>query len=247
MSADPQRDRMPPSARGGQRATPPATPQRPRIGWWLVVFFVGLLVVNYYLGSRATQGPSRVRIPYSPFFLQQVTNGNVAGITSKGTAIQGQFKKPEAFGNSHVTTKFKTEIPAFADTKQLAHLLQSKGVEVNAQPLDTGAPWWENLLLGFGPTLLFVGLLVLLMRRAGNVQNVLGQFGRSSARRYQAGGDKVTFEDVAGVEEAEQELIEVVDFLKNPDKYRRLGGRIPHGVLLTGPPGTGKTLLARAV
>ena len=85
------------------------------------------------------------------------------------------------------------------------------------------------------------------MRRAGNVQNVLGSFGRSSARRYQPSGDKVTFADVAGIDEAKEELSEVVDFLRNPDKYRRLGGRIPHGVLLSGPPGTGKTLLARAV
>src|SRR5438128_99200 len=115
------------------------------------------------------------------------------------------------------------------------------------RPLDPGSPWWAPLLLGFGPTLVLILLLVLLMRRAGNVQNVLGQFGRSSARRYQPGGDKVTFEDVAGVEEAESELVEVVDFLRHPDKYLRLGGRIPHGVLLTGPPGTGKTLLARAV
>jgi len=186
-------------------------------------------------------------VPYSPFFLNQVTSGNVDGITSKGTAIQGQFKKPTTYDGERETTKFKTEIPAFADTKQLSHLLQEKGVVVNAKPIDNGVPWWENLLLGFGPTLLFIGLLVLLMRRAGNVQNVLGQFSRAGARRYQPTGDRVTFEDVAGVEEAEQELVEVVDFLKSPDKYRRLGGRIPHGVLLTGPPGTGKTLLARAV
>jgi cell division protease FtsH len=85
------------------------------------------------------------------------------------------------------------------------------------------------------------------MRRAGNVQNVLGSFGRSRARRYEATGDRVTFADVAGIDEAKAELSEVVDFLRNPDKYRRLGGRIPHGVLLSGPPGTGKTLLARAV
>jgi cell division protease FtsH len=247
MSADPQQGPSP-SGRGGQGPTPPATSPRPRTRWWwLAVFFVGLLAINYYLGSRATQGPSRVRVPYSPFFLNQVNGGNVEGITSKGTAIQGQFKKPTTYNGERETTKFNTEIPAFADTKQLSHLLQTKDVVVNAEPLDTGVPWWENLLLGFGPTVLFVLLLVLLMRRAGNVQNVLGQFGRSSARRYQPTGDKVTFEDVAGVEEAEQELIEVVDFLKNPGKYRRLGGRIPHGVLLTGPPGTGKTLLARAV
>jgi cell division protease FtsH len=85
------------------------------------------------------------------------------------------------------------------------------------------------------------------MRRTGNVQNVLGSFGRSSARRYQPSGDKVTFADVAGIDEAKEELLEVVDFLRRPEKYRRLGGRIPHGVLLSGPPGTGKTLLARAV
>jgi cell division protease FtsH len=125
--------------------------------------------------------------------------------------------------------------------------LQKNGVVVNAQPLDTGAPWWQNLLLGFGPTILFVFLLVWLMRRAGNVQNVLGTFGRARARRYQPSGDKVTFADVAGIDEAKQELSEVVDFLRHPDKYRKLGGRIPHGVLLSGPPGTGKTLLARAV
>ena len=251
LSADPKRTAPPqpppPSVRGGQPATPAKTPRRPRITWWLFVVFASLLVVNYYLGTRATQGPTRVRVPYSPFFLQQVNAGNVDGITSKGTAIQGQFKKPTTYDGERETTKFKTEIPAFADTKQLSHLLQEKGVVVNAKPIDNGVPWWENLLLGFGPTLLFIGLLVLLMRRAGNVQNMLGQFSRAGARRYQPTGDQVTFEDVAGVEEAEQELVEVVDFLKHPDKYRRLGGRIPHGVLLTGPPGTGKTLLARAV
>ena len=118
---------------------------------------------------------------------------------------------------------------------------------VNAEPLDTGAPWWQNLLLGFGPTILFVFLLFWLMRRAGNVQNVLGSFGRSRARRYQPSGDRVTFADVAGIDEAKAELTEVVDFLRHPEKYQKLGGRIPHGVLLSGPPGTGKTLLARAV
>jgi cell division protease FtsH len=247
MSTDPNRVGQSPPGSGPRRPVPPALQQRPRRAWWLLTFFVSLLIVNYYLGSQATQATPRVRVPYSPFFLTQVRAGNVAGITSKGTAIQGTFKQAETYGTSKSTTKFETEIPAFANTDQLSQLLQSKSVIVNAQPLDTGAPWWENLLLGFGPTLLFIGLLVLLMRRAGNVQNVLGNFGRSSARRYQPGGDKVTFEDVAGVEEAESELLEVVDFLRHPEKYRRLGGRIPHGVLLTGPPGTGKTLLARAV
>jgi cell division protease FtsH len=90
-------------------------------------------------------------------------------------------------------------------------------------------------------------LLFWLMRRAGNVRNVLGSFGRSSASRYQPTSDRVTFDDVAGIDEAKAELSEVVDFLRHPDKYQKLGGRIPHGVLLAGAPGTGKTLLARAV
>ena len=100
-------------------------------------------------------------------------------------------------------------------------------------------------MFGFGPTVLLIGLLVLLMRRGG--RGALGSFGRSRARRYQASEQRVTFDDVAGIEEAEGELTEIVDFLKDPQRYGRLGGRIPRGVLLSGPPGTGKTLLARAV
>ena len=211
------------------------------------MFGLVLLAINYYAGSRATQAPPRVRVPYSPFFLQQVTDGHVVSITSKGTAIQGTFSKAERYHGSKATKSFQTEIPAFADTNALSQLLQRKRVIVNAVPLDTGAPWWENLLLGFGPTLLFLALLFWFMRRAGNVQSVLGSFGRSQARRYQPSGDRVTFADVAGIDEAKAELSEVVDFLRSPDKYQRLGGRIPHGVLLAGPPGTGKTLLARAV
>jgi cell division protease FtsH len=213
----------------------------------LLALFAALLVVNFWFGSRATKGPERVRVPYSPYFLTQVRDGNVAEITSKGTAIQGTFKEKQAYSGSKPTTRFKTEIPAFADTKSLSQLLQRKAVVVNAKPLTSNGPWWESLLLSFGPTLLFIGLLVLLMRRAGGVQNALGAFGRSRARRYEPVPGRVTFDDVAGIDEAKDELSEVVDFLRSPEPYRKLGGRIPHGVLLSGPPGTGKTLLARAV
>ena len=211
------------------------------------MFAVGLLVVNVVVGSLAMRGETRVRVPYSPFFLDQVDAGHVEEITSKGTAIQGTFTEPQRYGDSQPAAEFETEIPAFADTDALSLLLERNGVVVNAEPLDTGTPWWQSLLLWFGPTILLVALVALLLRRAGRMQNVLGSFGRSRARRYQPSGDRVTFEDVAGVEEAEAELVEVVDFLRNPEKYRRLGGRIPRGVLLAGPPGTGKTLLARAV
>ena len=224
---------------------PPTRRFRPRIAW--IVFFVAVLAVNIYFSTQATQPASRVRVPYSPFFLQQVQAGHVKSIVSTGPAIQGTFTRPESYAGSSTTTQFSTEIPQFADTNSLSRLLQKRGVVINAEPMDTGAPWWESLLLSFAPTILFVLLLFWLMRRAGNMQNVLGSFGRSKARRYQPSGDRVTFADVAGIDEAKQELSEVVDFLRNPGRYHKLGGRIPHGVLLSGPPGTGKTLLARAV
>ena len=235
----------PPSPRGSSPSPPQRFGFRPNRRW--IMFAIGLLLLNFYLGSRATQPTARVRVPYSPYFLGQVSAGHVKEITSKGTAIQGTFTQKQQYAGSKPTTNFQTEIPAFANNDALSDLLQQKGVVVNAQPLDTGAPWWQNLLLGFGPTLLFIFLLVWVMRRAGNVQNVLGSFGRSRGRRYQPSGDRVTFEDVAGIDEAKAELTEVVDFLRHPEKYRKLGGRIPHGVLLSGLPGTGKTLLARAV
>src|SRR5215217_4069133 len=235
----------PPEPRGSL----PNPPQRPRFGFsprW-IVFVLALLALNLFISSRAMGPESRVRVPYSPFFLQEVKTRNVDEITSKGTDIQGTFKKEVTFKDSKPTTRFRTEIPAFADTDELSQLLQKNDVTVNAEPLETGTPWWQTLLFGFGPTILFVVLLFWLLRRAGNVQNALGSFGRSRARRYAPSGDKVTFADVAGIDEAKDELSEVVDFLRRPDKYRKLGGRIPHGVLLSGPPGTGKTLLARAV
>src|SRR2546425_433649 len=244
--ADQQKDASPPPAPRGSSPTSPRQPRFRLSARW-ILFALALLGLNFYLGSRATQPPSRIRVPYSPFFLEQVREGHVKEITSKGTAIQGTFTQKVRYDGSKPTTRFRTEVPAFADNNALSRLLESKGVVVNAEPLDTGAPWWENVLLGFGPTLLFIGLLFWVMRRAGNVQNVLGSFGRSKARRYQPSGDRVTFADVAGIDEAKAELTEVVDFLRNPEKYRRLGGRIPHGVLLSGQPGTGKTLLARAV
>jgi cell division protease FtsH len=238
-------EKSPPAPRGSS----PTPPRRPRFGLsprW-IVFFVVLLGVDLFITSLLMGPESRSRVPYSPFFLQQVQTGNVEEITSKGTDIQGTFEKQVTFEDSDPTTRFRTEVPAFANTDELSQLLQANEVTVNAEPLDTGAPWWQTLLFGFGPTILFVLLLFWLFRRAGNVRNALGAFGRSRARRYEPSGDKVTFADVAGIEEVEDELREVVDFLRNPDKYRKLGARIPRGVLLSGPPGTGKTLLARAV
>ncbi len=249
MSTTPAPQTTKSAPRSGATRDPREGTPRPRfrLSWRLTAFILALFALNYWAGTRATQSPSRIRVPYSPFFLNQIAAGHIAAITSKGTAIQGTFKVAESYAGSAKATLFETEIPAFADTNALSQLLGHAHVVVNAQPLTTSTPWWESVLVGFGPTLLFLGLLFLLIRRAGSMQGMLGAFGRSRARRYEPTGTRVTFADVAGIDEAKSELSEVVDFLRRPERYERLGGRIPHGVLLSGQPGTGKTLLARAV
>ena len=145
---------------------------------------------------------------------------------------------------------FATELPAFADPG-LEALLLANGVEISAEPIDQGNTFL-SLLGSFAPALLIIGLYVWMFRRAAKQGGGLGGgllgIGKSSAKRFdQAQEGRVTFEDVAGIDEAENELVEIVDFLRNPPKYTRLGGTAPKGVLLIGAPGTGKTLLARAV
>ncbi|MEA2437974.1 MAG: cell division protease FtsH, partial [Thermoleophilaceae bacterium] len=234
---------MPPQKPPGLRAL------GPRFIWFVVI----LLALNLWISSLIPSGHDRIRVPYSPTFLTQVKRGNVKSISSTGTTIQGEFQHefryPPTGKGSKVSRLFNTEVPTFANTDALTAALQSGNVQVNAKPAEQGRSFLANLLLGFGPTLLLVGLFIWFARRAarqGAGGGLMG-FGRSGARRVEPSEQTVTFEDVAGIDEAKQELTEIVDFLRNPDKYRRLGGRIPRGVLLSGPPGTGKTLLARAV
>ncbi|MDX6656977.1 MAG: cell division protease FtsH [Solirubrobacteraceae bacterium] len=215
---------------------------RPRLGRRLLIFFGVLLVFNWLSVLVFAPGKTeRVSIPYSPTFLQQVQAGNVKSISSKGETIQGDFRS-----QFKKNTRFDTEVPTFANTDQLSQLLEQHKVEINAKPVTSDRSLLATILLSFGPTLLFIGLLVMLMRRA-QPGGLMASLGRSKARRGEDAEQRVTFADVAGIDEAEDELVEIVDFLKHPDKYRRLGAKIPRGVLLSGPPGTGKTLLARAV
>jgi cell division protease FtsH len=223
---------------------------------WFLWFVLGLIALNWLsvLLFQPSSTPPRVTVPFSPVFLQDVEGGQVKSISTKGDTVEGTFtskvRYPPTDKNATPTTEFKTEIPSFWNGSELSALLKSKGVQIVAKPATSSPSLLAELLLGFGPTLLIVGLFVLLARRAakaGGAMGALGNFGRSRARRVDPEKIRVTFDDVAGIDEAKRELSEIVDFLRDPERYSRLGGRMPHGVLLSGAPGTGKTLLARAV
>ncbi|HTU96231.1 MAG TPA: ATP-dependent zinc metalloprotease FtsH [Solirubrobacteraceae bacterium] len=242
-----------PDGRGLPEQHKPSPPHRLR-GFW--IFVIVLLAINW-LSVLLFQpgGETRVRIPFNQYFLKQVQESKVKSITTTGNTVDGTFTAKEKYPaddkDAVATTLFETEVPTFWNHDSLTTLLEDHNVQVNAKSTATHTSVLAEILLGFGPTLLLVGLFVLLARRAqaagGGGLGGLGNFGRSQARRVDPEKIRVTFDDVAGIDEAKAELTEIVDFLKTPERYQKLGGRMPHGVLLFGPPGTGKTLLARAV
>ena len=235
----------------------------PRRMW---LWFLAILFINYLLVRSLFPGANEpVTVPYT-LFKSEVGKRNVQSIYSRGATITGRFIETVTFPAPGETTQkangertdrpsrevrtFTTTLPAFVDPGLEVYLIEHD-VEISAEPIDEGGNPIFTLLFGFGPALLLIGFYVWLYRRAqqqgGGMGGAIAGIGRSRARRYDQEDGRVTFEDVAGIDEAENELVEIVDFLKDPAKYTRLGGAAPKGVLLIGAPGTGKTLLARAV
>ena len=261
----------PPQNAAQQPKLPRAMTLPPRKYW---PWFLLVLLINYLLVSYLFPQPNApVTVPYT-VFREEAGKENVTAIYSRGTTIQGRFHAavtwptPEEVKQAGQTPPrtaldrrllppprtsvyFDTELPAFFDRDLESFLIQHK-VEISAVPIQQGGLW--NTLLLFAPALLIIAFYVWMYRRMAGQGGGAGMggifgIGRSKAKRYDATdpANRITFNDVAGIDEAEAELVEVVDFLKAPDKYTRLGGTAPKGVLLIGSPGTGKTLLAKAV
>ncbi len=230
--------------------------------WWLIL----LALIIWNLVTFWPQSQPEAELSYSGF-LDQVMQNHVASVTIHESQIKGEFSEPQAIPASDLTTAsvtptpsgtgntdnsnpvlysgFTTIFPESVGDPQLLPVLKAHDVSIQAEPAST--PWFIVLLSNGLPILLMLGVLYWMGRQAAQNQKGVFNFGQSKARQYEENREDVTFEDVAGADEAKRDLQEVVDFLRHPKKYHELGARIPRGVLLVGPPGTGKTLMARAV
>src|SRR5579864_5215389 len=232
-------------------STPPKpNPKPPRqTGSWIRIAV--LAGISLYLVVLLTPfftklgGPARADISYSQL-KTEIDKGNVSDLTLSGQDGQGDVHAAVTGSNGVTSTQFDTTVPADPGLTDpaLYAAIESNHVNLTIKP-DTGG--LTNLLFTYLPFIFLIGLWIWFIRRSGQATQGIFSFGRSRARLQQPGTPKTTFNDVAGVEQAIYELQEMVDFLRDPQKFQKLGGRMPKGVMLIGPPGTGKTLLARAV
>ncbi|MGL4494500.1 MAG: ATP-dependent zinc metalloprotease FtsH [Beijerinckiaceae bacterium] len=199
---------------------------------WVVIFLLVLALVTLFQ-SPSQRGDSRA-IPYSQM-IDDAEQGRVDSITVSGQEVTGTYKDGQVF------TTYAPFDPGMVER------MRQKGVKIQAKPQSSDTPWFIALLVNALPFLIFIGMWIFLSRQMQNGAGRAMGFGKSKAKLLTEAHGRVTFEDVAGIDEAKEDLQEIVEFLKDPQKFQRLGGRIPRGVLLVGPPGTGKTLTARAV
>ncbi len=228
---------------GKERRRPPL-PQ-----WGAVVLWVLLVCTAVFFAIHLGNWMNAIEIPYSDF-LAYVDQGRVATVRIEGQMVRGEFRQPTNVTDvdGRVRTKvraFRTYLLPFTEDNQLREKLLTAGVRVITVP---ERPSFWNMLSFWLPAILLIAFFFWMMRRARDVDApFINSFTKSPAKRYQPSNVRVTFNDVADLEHAKQDLQEIVEFLRNPERFQRLGGQIPKGVLLMGPPGTGKTLLARAV
>jgi len=209
---------------------PPMNPKHKNLALWIVIGLFMILVINLF---NVPTNPLEQEMVYSDF-VSAVDRGEISEVTIKENAISGRKKDG---------TQFRTYAP---DNSGIIAQLQKQQVRITVRPADK-SPWYVTFLLSWGPMLLIIALWIFFIRQMQTGGNRAMSFGKSRAQLLTEDKKKVTFADVAGVDEAKVEVQEIVEFLKDPPKFQKLGGRIPKGVLVVGPPGTGKTLLARAI
>jgi cell division protease FtsH len=206
----------------------PMNPFYKNLALWMVI---GLIVILLFQLFQQNQSP-RGEIVFSDF-LKKVESGEVREVTLKGNNVSGRLSDGSSFRTFT------------ADYPDLVRSLKDRGVKIDVKPPDTNS--WLAIVLQWVPMLLFIGVWIFFMRQMQGGGAKALSFGKARARLISEKQNKVTFQDVAGVDEAKEELREIIEFLKDPPKFQKLGGKIPKGVLLVGPPGTGKTLLAKAI
>jgi cell division protease FtsH len=223
-------------------------PPQPDFRKNMLIWFIILLVMMLFYVPRFLYSPKAFDLPYSEF-KQQVESGNVSEITIQGEEIRGTFENEYVASEESQKEKyssFVTVLPSFADP-ELIQFLEEHDVTIKAKKQSRS--WLSSVLIFLLPWLLIIGFFVYSQRKMSGMMGGPGGIfgiGRSRAKRYEKTSSKASYEDVAGLENAKKDMQEVVDYLKEPDKFTELGANIPKGILLVGPPGTGKTLLARA-